>query len=977
VIRLQVLGRLELYGADGRVLHSVLAQPKRQAVLAYLAIAIPRGYHRRDSLVALLWPESDDEHARGSLSKAVSHLRQSLGSDVLLSRGHAELGLDWHLIWCDAAGFEEALDRGALAEAMALYGGDLLPGFHVDEAPEFHQWLERERARLRARAVQATQLLSERDEASGQLASAVEWARRGSTLEPYDESLVRRVMTLLDRASDRAGALRTYAGFAAHLREALETEPAAETTRLMESIRDRGDVVSPSVAVAPAASPAASATTPPAQTLVARPESSAAARATSSVALPRRFRLAAVAGAVVTVLALAARAIAGRKPAQEIADPKVASVAVLPFAVDSTAGSSARDLGDAMVTLLSERFNHSSAVHAIDSRSIRSIGRSFSVRSTGADSARALLARFHPALVLLGDITRRGDSLVITAALFDSVSSEPVARAAVTGTTSELAKLSSELSWQLLSARPTRREPMWDRSLGVFTTSVPALRSFLAGEQQYIAGHFVDAAREYKAAVDADTAFALAYFYLSRASNWAGDYTMESFAIRRAIEHLDRLSTADQLLVRAWFAYEGGDPVEAERLSRLLVVNELGMGDAWYVLGELRFHWGAPVGWTRAEARDAFERAFAYSQAAETLVHLARLAAADGHSIAVDTLVRGALRFGVDELQSLELRGLRALASGDAADVQRVSAAVGRLPDVGAFSVATQVATYGAEYPGASSFATALRLPRRASYLRTTGAILGAQLAMMRGDEAEAHRQLAAGPDINASRSIEYRAALAIAPFRHVARATLLSLRDTLTKVPHQNILNPLPENFARDGIFAAWHSYLLGVLAVRVGDAAAATRMAAELEARPDDPVRYMGEWIAARVLRAEVLRASGRTAEALAALGEPRALRVLPSSLFYPVAHERFLRAELLRDLGRWTEALRWYDTFPDPGTYDLAYLPAVYSAKGAVYEALGKSAEARRSYQRVVTLLASADPEWTPMIGHARERLSALPR
>jgi len=41
----------------------VLAQPKRVALLAYLAAATPRRLHRRDSLLALFWPELDQEHA--------------------------------------------------------------------------------------------------------------------------------------------------------------------------------------------------------------------------------------------------------------------------------------------------------------------------------------------------------------------------------------------------------------------------------------------------------------------------------------------------------------------------------------------------------------------------------------------------------------------------------------------------------------------------------------------------------------------------------------------------------------------------------------------------------------------------------------------------------------------------------------------------------------------------------------------------
>src|SRR5262245_12921902 len=39
-------------------------QPKRLALLAYLAIARPRGAHRRDALVAIFWPELDQHGAR-------------------------------------------------------------------------------------------------------------------------------------------------------------------------------------------------------------------------------------------------------------------------------------------------------------------------------------------------------------------------------------------------------------------------------------------------------------------------------------------------------------------------------------------------------------------------------------------------------------------------------------------------------------------------------------------------------------------------------------------------------------------------------------------------------------------------------------------------------------------------------------------------------------------------------------------------
>ena len=57
MIEFQVLGSLGLRGPGGEEIPSVLAQPKRTALLAYLAVASPRGFHRRDTITGLFWPE--------------------------------------------------------------------------------------------------------------------------------------------------------------------------------------------------------------------------------------------------------------------------------------------------------------------------------------------------------------------------------------------------------------------------------------------------------------------------------------------------------------------------------------------------------------------------------------------------------------------------------------------------------------------------------------------------------------------------------------------------------------------------------------------------------------------------------------------------------------------------------------------------------------------------------------------------------
>src|SRR5437899_11589925 len=111
-----MLGGLNLLGVGGHELKSVLAQPKRVALLAYLAAAPPRRLHQRDSLLALFWPELDQEHARAALRQALHGLRYALGDGVLVTRGDDDIGLDAERIRCDVVEFARAAEVGRLAE---------------------------------------------------------------------------------------------------------------------------------------------------------------------------------------------------------------------------------------------------------------------------------------------------------------------------------------------------------------------------------------------------------------------------------------------------------------------------------------------------------------------------------------------------------------------------------------------------------------------------------------------------------------------------------------------------------------------------------------------------------------------------------------------------------------------------------------------------------------------------------------------
>ena len=246
MIRLWTLGSLDLRDGENREIRPILSQPKRLALLAYLATPGSREFHRRDELLAVFWPEHDQERARAALNRAIYYLRQSLGSSVIVSRGDDEIALASDAIWCDAAAFEEAIVAKDHARALALYRGDFLTGFFVSDLRGLEHWFENQRTRLKALAARAARALADSEDAANNVVAAVACAERAVALAPFDEAAFRRYLVLLDRTGDRAGAVRAYEDFSRRIALELELTPAPETQALVDTIRERTQPLTPS-----------------------------------------------------------------------------------------------------------------------------------------------------------------------------------------------------------------------------------------------------------------------------------------------------------------------------------------------------------------------------------------------------------------------------------------------------------------------------------------------------------------------------------------------------------------------------------------------------------------------------------------------------------------------------------------------------------------------------------------------------------
>lgn len=243
---IRLLGPLEIV-ADGRPL--VVDTRKALAIVALLAAE--RRSFAREELAALLWPDADDESARGALRRTLSSLRAALGGRWLRA--------DRSTVGLDSAGVSVDLDRATaveagrsvadLAAAADLYRGPFLAGFTLRDAPEFDDW---QAARATAVAAQFAGLLDRLTTAlyeAGDTAGALAAARRRVDLDPLDEGGQRRLIELLAATGDRSGAIRQYRACVAVLEVELGVPPLAETTELYERVRD--DRITTSAAIAP------------------------------------------------------------------------------------------------------------------------------------------------------------------------------------------------------------------------------------------------------------------------------------------------------------------------------------------------------------------------------------------------------------------------------------------------------------------------------------------------------------------------------------------------------------------------------------------------------------------------------------------------------------------------------------------------------------------------------------------------------
>ncbi|MDH3498069.1 MAG: hypothetical protein OER21_15025 [Gemmatimonadota bacterium] len=527
----RLLGSAEICDAAGEASATSLHQPKRLGLLSYLATARPRGFHRRDKLVALLWPEATQTQARHSLSQALHVLRSELGDAAVTSRGDSDVALDDALIGCDVVDFERAVDEGEYEQALALYRGHLLDGLFVRDAPEFERWLDDERTRLREKAAGAAWALAHEHIGASRLVAAERTAQRALLLVATDESEIRRFVQALADAGDRAAALRFYEKFASRLRSEYAIEPDPVTVAVAQSLAATTEDVAPI--------PAPSGRVPPRPT----PVGTAAARR-------RPFRLGAALAVVVIVATPLALLLVGRR--DDALDPN--RVLVVAF-TDNSGREEAAMLGSWAQDHIIQVLSDAEFVEVVDPLTTLEVAEDAAPAGGAGEPGdiMALAAAAQVGTIVSGSYYAEGDSLHVQARITDANAGRLIGTAGpVVGPIAAPRELVAAIGHEVALVLA----PLLDHALGPFEPTVQpgsyeAYQAYREGLRVMAAGEdWLVAARHFERAVAADSTFARARLWAAQIHMLAGGYNNDWPGVAKAESLLAPLVEAPRRLSR-------------------------------------------------------------------------------------------------------------------------------------------------------------------------------------------------------------------------------------------------------------------------------------------------------------------------------------------------------------------------------------------------------------------------------------------
>jgi len=601
-------------------------------------------------------------------------------------------------------------------------------------------------------------------------------------------------------------------------------------------------------------------------------------------------------------------------------------LAVLPFAVQG--GEDVQYLGNGIVSLLSTKLDGAGDLRSVDGQTILRIADREGYAPGSRSSAISVASVFGAGLYVVGEIVEAAGRMQVSAALHRADLEAPLTEATIDGGVDEVFEIVDDLTARLLSGIRGGSAARVQRIATVTTASVPALKAFLEGEAHFRHGQFAQAVESFRRATEEDTLFALAYYRLSLSAEWNFANKLSLGAAENAVALSHRLADRDQRILDAYLTRRRGDNASAAVKYRSILGTYPDEMEAWLDLSEILFHANPLVGRSFTESRETLERVLEFDPNHSTaLIHLARVAAYEADSVAVDSLTRRFIELNPDAGRNLELSAVRALGMRDSAAIAEVVNRFSSSEEAGVVMASWSGGVFARDVAMAHAAAEALTAPNRSPEARYGYAALAhTSMALGRPDEAQGWLDDLAV--ISPGSAIEYRAVLAMFPFALAPQLDLQRIRSDLEQLDPASIEisdNPSVIFTSNDPLHDVFRAYLLGLVSAHLGDVDATERYAAQLAATAAQPTDGSLPQDLALGVRAELLRIQGQSEEALVLLEQGKLAtwyaQTANSTLFSEV-RERFVRAELLAELGRVDEARNWYETIGQLSVFDLPY-------------------------------------------------------
>jgi TolB-like protein/DNA-binding SARP family transcriptional activator/Tfp pilus assembly protein PilF len=504
-----MLGGTSLVDEGGAEVDALLRQSKHIALLAYLASPAPGTWHKRDSVIGNFWAEHDQARSRAAFRSALHILRGHLPDNAIRSRGDNDLSVDPQLVTTDTAAMSDFVDRGEFAKALALYKGEFLPGIYVADAEGFDQWLEQERRRTKSIACLAAKRLSQEREANGDLAGAIDAARRNYQIDPDDEGTARRLIALLDAVGDKAQAFAVYEEFRNHMSEAFGIRPSAETVALLDAVRTRHEPGKIPTGISQR------------QVIPAGAEERVAAPPRAAPHRSRKLTFGVIAAAALGLIAVAAYVRADRTETESPKPPL--AFAAIPFtniSLDTTHAYRADGMTDEILTAMSRV------------PGIQIVGRNAARRYKGRDiiDERSVERDLGARILLTGKYQQAGNRVRISIQLNDSMTHAELWSTAFDRDAFDLGGVTNDIARAITDTLRSRFSGVVGNpgrgTLGPGTTNQEALESYLLGQALFKrrGAGVKQSIATFEHAIELDPKFARAYAALARALGFLSFY---------------------------------------------------------------------------------------------------------------------------------------------------------------------------------------------------------------------------------------------------------------------------------------------------------------------------------------------------------------------------------------------------------------------------------------------------------------------